>query len=177
MDCSPPGSSVHGISQVRLLECIAISLSRGSSQPRDQTCISCIGKRILYHWAMGEAQYLESYNVIPWFPPSIYTFPSHYLLRKLTNTHKPSASILRLQAFQGSFSANQNPLFFLRIPYILPWLPASQFNLTMRAIFLPLLYLLHWSLLSFSSNTFTCTSIKIHYLSLDMIWQLQFGET
>ena len=123
MDCSPPGSSVHGISQVRLLECIAISLSRGSSQPRDQTCISCIGKRILYHWAMGEAQYLESYNVIPWFPPSIYTFPSHYLLRKLTNTHKPSASILRLQAFQGSFSANQNPLFFLRIPYILPWLP------------------------------------------------------
>ena len=82
-----------------------------------------------------------------------------------------------LQAFQGSFSANQNPLFFLRIPYILPWLPASQFNLTMRAIFLPLLYLLHWSLLSFSSNTFTCTSIKIHYLSLDMIRQLQFGET
>ena len=32
MDCSPPGSSVHGISQVRILECVAISSSRGSSQ-------------------------------------------------------------------------------------------------------------------------------------------------
>ena len=51
MDCSPPGSSVHGISQARILEWIAISFSRGSSQPRDQTLISCISKRILYHWA------------------------------------------------------------------------------------------------------------------------------
>ena len=37
MDCSPPGSSVHGISQARILEWVAISFSRGSSQPRDQT--------------------------------------------------------------------------------------------------------------------------------------------
>ena len=35
MDCSPPGSSVHGISQARILEWVAISSSRGSSQPRD----------------------------------------------------------------------------------------------------------------------------------------------
>ena len=35
MDCSPPGSSVHGISQARILEGVAISFSRGSSQPRD----------------------------------------------------------------------------------------------------------------------------------------------
>ena len=34
MDCSPPGSSVHGISQARILEWVAISFSRGSSQPR-----------------------------------------------------------------------------------------------------------------------------------------------
>ena len=40
MDCSPPGSSVHGISQARILEWVAMSSSRGSSQPRDQTCIS-----------------------------------------------------------------------------------------------------------------------------------------
>ena len=51
MDCSPPGSSVRGISQVRTLEWIAISFCRGSSQPRDQTLTSCISKRILYHWA------------------------------------------------------------------------------------------------------------------------------
>ena len=42
MDCSPPGSSVHGILQARILEWVAISSSRGSSQPRDQTCVSCI---------------------------------------------------------------------------------------------------------------------------------------
>ena len=51
MDCSPPGSSVHGILQARVLEWVAISSSRGSSWPRDQTCVSCIsctGRRILY---------------------------------------------------------------------------------------------------------------------------------
>ena len=41
MDCHPPGSSVHGISQARILEWVAISSSRGSSQPRDGTHISC----------------------------------------------------------------------------------------------------------------------------------------
>ena len=39
MGCSPPGSSVHGVFLARVLEGVAISLSRGSSQPRDQTCI------------------------------------------------------------------------------------------------------------------------------------------
>ena len=42
MDCSPPGSSVHGISQARILEWVAISSSRWPSQPRDRTCISCV---------------------------------------------------------------------------------------------------------------------------------------
>ena len=42
MDCSLPGFSVHGIPQARILEWFAISYSRGSSRPRDQTCISCI---------------------------------------------------------------------------------------------------------------------------------------
>ena len=51
MDCIPPGSSVHGISQVRILDWVAVSFSRGSSQPRDQTGVSYIGRRILYHWA------------------------------------------------------------------------------------------------------------------------------
>ena len=36
-DCSPPGSSVHGLSQARILEGVVISFSRRSSQPRDQT--------------------------------------------------------------------------------------------------------------------------------------------
>ena len=42
MDCHLPGSSVHGILQARMLEWVAISSSRGSSQPRDQTHVSCL---------------------------------------------------------------------------------------------------------------------------------------
>ena len=48
-NCSLPGSSIHGILQARVLEWVAISFSRGSSQPRDQTRISCVGRQILYH--------------------------------------------------------------------------------------------------------------------------------
>ena len=51
---SPPGSSVHGILQARVLEWVAISSSRASSLARDQTwvsCISCIGRQILSHCA------------------------------------------------------------------------------------------------------------------------------
>ena len=47
-------SSVHGISQARMMEWIAISFFRGSSWPRDQTGISCIDRWILYHWVTGE---------------------------------------------------------------------------------------------------------------------------
>ena len=46
-------SSVHGISQARILEQVATSFSKGSSWPRNQThisCVSCIGRRVLYHW-------------------------------------------------------------------------------------------------------------------------------
>ena len=55
MDCSPPGSSVHGISQARILKWVAISFSRGSSWLKNQTRVSCIGRQIPYHWATREA--------------------------------------------------------------------------------------------------------------------------
>ena len=54
VDCSPPGSSVHGISQARILEWTAISSSRRNSWPKDRTCVSCIGRQILYHSATWE---------------------------------------------------------------------------------------------------------------------------
>ena len=50
MDCSPSGPSVHGILQARILEWVAISFSRGSSQPKDQTHMACTDRQILYHW-------------------------------------------------------------------------------------------------------------------------------
>ena len=49
MDCSPPGSSVHGILQARVLMWVAMPSSRGSSQPKDWTCVfyvSCIGRQV-----------------------------------------------------------------------------------------------------------------------------------
>ena len=58
MDCSLPGSSVRWILQVRILEGIAISSSRGSSWPKDRTHVygvSCISRWILYHWTTWKA--------------------------------------------------------------------------------------------------------------------------
>ena len=49
MDGSPPGSSVHGILQVRILACVTMPSSRGSSWSRDGTCVSCIGRQNVYH--------------------------------------------------------------------------------------------------------------------------------
>ena len=48
LDCSPPDSSVHGILQARILEYVAMPSCRVSSQPKDQTRISCTGRQILY---------------------------------------------------------------------------------------------------------------------------------
>ena len=55
MDCSQSGSSVHGIFHEKILEWLAVSFSRGSSQPRHQTWVSCIGRSVLNHWAIREA--------------------------------------------------------------------------------------------------------------------------
>ena len=63
MDCSPLGSSVHTIFQAGILEWVAISYSRESSQARDRTCFSCvtcIGRWILYHLShKGSPRILE----------------------------------------------------------------------------------------------------------------------
>ena len=69
MDCSPPGSSVHGIFQARILEWVAIYFSRGSSPHRDQTQVSCIGRWIPYHCATWEAR---CYFIVLFFIKNIY---------------------------------------------------------------------------------------------------------
>ena len=56
MDRSLPGSSAHGILQARILEWFAISISQGSSWPKDQTRVTCTGRWILYHWVTWEAK-------------------------------------------------------------------------------------------------------------------------
>ena len=74
MDCSLPHSSVHEIFQARVLEWVAISFSRGSSWPRDQTPVSRIVGRHFTIWATigkikkGQVVYKESNDLVPCFP-------------------------------------------------------------------------------------------------------------
>ena len=84
MDCGMTGFSVHGIFQARILERVAISYSRGSSQPRNWThvcCISCIGRRILYH-----CHYLGS--------PTLRVLPLIYTLFDVKESESVSYSVL-----------------------------------------------------------------------------------
>ena len=74
-DCSPPGSSVQGILQARILEWVDVSSSRGSSQPRDQICfpfVSCSGRRVLYH--LRKPKFCWSVKYLGWFLKSCCLF-------------------------------------------------------------------------------------------------------
>ena len=64
-NCSPPGSSIHGIFLARLLEWVAISLVRGSSRPKDRTHISCVGSRFFTTEPPGKPLLFSLYS-----PPS-----------------------------------------------------------------------------------------------------------
>ena len=63
MDYSLPGSPGHGILQARILECVAISYSRGFSWPRDCTRVSCIAARFFTVWAT-ELSYYQAYPLL-----------------------------------------------------------------------------------------------------------------
>ena len=97
MDCSSPGSSVHGILQARILVWVAVSFSRGSSWPRDQTCSSCIDRWILYRWSTWEA-------------PSL-------VLGVVTRDFLPPSCTSSLLSFFLSFFLLSAQLFFL-FPFI-----------------------------------------------------------
>ena len=60
MNCSPPGSSVHGILQARIMEWIAISYSKGSSLPRDQTHLSYVF--YIGRWVLNHKCHLGNFN-------------------------------------------------------------------------------------------------------------------
>ena len=66
LNCSQPGFSIHGIILARILEWVAVSSSKGSSQPRDGICVSCdscIGRQILYHRATRETPRLVFFHL------------------------------------------------------------------------------------------------------------------
>ena len=65
-DRTPPGSSVHGILQARILEWAAMPSSGGSSWPRNRSCVSCTGRWVLHHWATWEACWDASGQTPSW---------------------------------------------------------------------------------------------------------------
>jgi len=65
MGCTPPGSFVHGISQARILEWLAIFFPRGSSRPRDQTQVSCVAGRFFASEPPGKPIYRYSIIKFP----------------------------------------------------------------------------------------------------------------
>ena len=110
MDCSQLGSSVHGISQARIQEWVAISYSRGSSQPRDQSQVSCIVRWILYHWASRQGSCFEyhvlihlnvdqSYEVMLLLSSSFYIWGSCSIM---ISSYLSSVTQLRNGAWVGS---------------------------------------------------------------------------
>ena len=65
MDCSPPGSSIHGIFQLRVLEWVSISFSRGSSWLRDRTWVSCIAGRRFYRLSHHGNSFIKKNEILP----------------------------------------------------------------------------------------------------------------
>ena len=79
MDCSPSGSSVHEMFQARILEQVAISYARGSSQTRDWTHISCFDKQTLYQWATREVpSMITQYEIT--VTPLTFLGPLHWFI-------------------------------------------------------------------------------------------------
>ena len=91
MDCSLPGSSVHGILQARILEWVAISFSRGLSPLRDRIRVSWIAGRFFTIWATREALvcYLSLYKCM-------LTCSHHYDIMQITFIALKKSSVLQL---------------------------------------------------------------------------------
>ena len=82
MDCSPPGSSVHGILQERMLEWVSMPFSKGSSQSRDQMQVSHIAGGFFTVWAIREAPR----------PQKSYC---HLFMKVYTNTNEASKESMK----------------------------------------------------------------------------------
>ena len=100
MDCSPPGSSIHGTFQARILEWVAISYSRESSSARNQTCVSCVSQMAGRFFTTVLPQSVQSLShvqlfVTPWIAACQASLP-------ITN----SWSLLKLMPIESLMSSN-----------------------------------------------------------------------
>ena len=122
MDCSPPGSSVHGIFQARILEWVAMPYSRGSSQPRDGTQVSCTACGFLPSELPGKPIFL------PTFPKLLFILLLELstqvtILTNLWPSLQPphllslSSSLLYLQQHQTTYSSPSTLNYIVQCHY------------------------------------------------------------
>ena len=118
MDCSPPGSTVHGILQARILGRAAMPSSRGSSQPRDWTRVSyvfCIGGWVLYQWGHKESDTTEplnwtKLNWTPWKPDVVL------LLHRIVEINmENSQEYLHIKHFLKLLNSPKDTVMFLNL--------------------------------------------------------------
>ena len=142
MDCSPPGSSVHGILQGRILEWVAIPFSKGSCWPRDWTQVPCTAGRFFTIWVTKEALYYLANSYVSIFQ-DLAQIPSNLLSLLWLEPASPS--------LYGSLSAAQGKrLHFLRSAFLKYNLQTMKFTIFIETI--------QWVLTNtqlYTSNTIT----------------------
>ena len=126
MDCSPSGFSVHGAFRVKILKWITISFSRGSSQPREWTCSSCIA---------GE-----------FFTTESVAKPFFYVLTLICLILNISILSLMYLSFYSLSSGQSPPLYWLLFPRVFWWF----INLN---ILQPRMFWLSWTFTQMPANT------------------------
>ena len=108
VDCSLPGSFLHGILQARILEWVAISFSRGSSLTRDQTGVSRIAGRRFNLWATREAQWPAT-----WRPIILMALAIPQLLKKEQLSGEKLPPVEWVGSVPGQISLKNNALLAL----------------------------------------------------------------
>ena len=107
-------SSVHGIFKARIMEWVVISSSRGSSLPRDQICVACIGRHFLYHWATCQAHLLGISSALS----RVHLFATPWTAaRQASLSITNSRSLLKPMSIKSVIPSNHlilcHPLFLL----------------------------------------------------------------
>ena len=136
------GSSAHGVSYVRILEWGAISFSRGSSQPRDQThrsYVSCIGRRFLYHSShlglssTGSIKSPVLLHGIILHPPTVLLWPQNHFQKYTIPWDLPGAPVAETPRSQCkgpglSPQGTRSHMPQLKIPHAATKTRGSQIN-------------------------------------------------
>ena len=166
MDCSPPGSSVHGIPQGRTLGWVVIFFSRGSSPPKDQNHVSCV----------AGAFFTTSHLASPQLSPDLLSFPPAYCTVRHHRAGPRQSPLSLYPAFLGAVSLVRGQCSLTcHSASPLPW-PASSTSsqnwtphLYPRPALPPVLFLLmalSFSQLSKQLKQFKKSSLNSHFGSL-----------